>query len=246
MDEGRRYRARPLRQQVRDWVLDLLGRERLRPGDRIPTEQELVELLDVSRATLREGLQLLEQEGVILSRHGKGRYLVAPPEAIAVDMTNLRSVTELLNEKGMRPTARVLEAKVVPAESGVARNLQMAEGEPVLRVERVRDARDVPVIYEIDILSAERAITPWSPEDFKSSLFEFIERRWGIRLAYSLTEVRSVSLDDSLAKRVGVAPELPWILLEQVHFDGAGSPVLYSRDYHRGDRISFRVVRFRR
>ncbi|MCJ7677874.1 MAG: winged helix-turn-helix domain-containing protein, partial [Anaerolineales bacterium] len=80
-----RARAKPLRLQVRDRVFELLAERELRPGDQIPTEPDLIALLGVSRATLREGLQLLEQEGVLATRHGIGRFLVAAPETLVTD-----------------------------------------------------------------------------------------------------------------------------------------------------------------
>jgi len=47
-------------------------------------------------------------------------------------------------------------------------------------------------------------------------------------------------------RRIGVPECVPWILMEQVNFTERNRPVLYSKDYHRSDKIQFRVVRHRR
>jgi GntR family transcriptional regulator, transcriptional repressor for pyruvate dehydrogenase complex len=53
----------------------LIRRGELRPGDRMPPERELAELLGVSRPTVREALRALSILGIVRSRHGSGNYL---------------------------------------------------------------------------------------------------------------------------------------------------------------------------
>jgi DNA-binding GntR family transcriptional regulator len=51
-----------------------------------------------------------------------------------------------------------------------------------------------------------------------------------------MKEIPTIVLDD---------PDMPWILMEQVNYDSAGVPVIYSKDYHRGDSIAFYINRNR-
>ncbi len=69
-----RRRPEPLRYQIRTDILELLTRESYKPGDKLPTESELIELLNVSRSTLREGLHLLEEERIIRTKVEKEKY----------------------------------------------------------------------------------------------------------------------------------------------------------------------------
>jgi GntR family transcriptional regulator len=206
----------------------------------------LIDLLDVSRGTLREGLQLLEQEGVMRSRHGSGRYMVASPKAIALDITRLRSVHHLLQEHEIAHRVVVLEACEREADEATARALEMPAGGKVISVERVHRAEGVPIIYSIDIFPKALATTDWQPADFEGSLLELLERRWGVVVSHASSTLRAVTLERKLAARIGVKPSVPWILFDQVNFDAQGRPVIYSQDYHRGEHIGFQVMRFRR
>lgn len=239
-------RPKPLRVQVRDRVFDLLAKRGLQPGDQIPTEPDLIALLGVSRATLREGLQLLEQEGVILTRHGIGRFLVAAPQTVVIDISRLRGVSELLKEHGIRAGVRLLDVAARPADEAVARALQLDPGQPVIRLERVWNQRTGPVIYSVDILPEALLGGRWTPRDFQGSLLELIEARSGLTLGHALSEVRAVLLAPALARRVGVDPQTAWLRLDQVNFDTHGQPMIYSQDHHRGDWITFHAVRLRR
>jgi GntR family transcriptional regulator len=239
-------RPKPLRLQVRDRVFDLLAERNLRPGERIPTETDLVALLGVSRATLREGLQLLEQEGVIATRHGIGRFLVAAPETLVTDISRLRGVSELLKEHQIRASVLLLDVARLEADDLVARALQTAPGTSVIHLERVWAQRAGPVIYSVDILPEALLGPAWTPRDFEGSLLELIESRSGRILGHAQSEVRAVTLPPALAQRVGVPSETAWLRMDQVNFDTNGQPMIYSQDYHRGDWISFHAVRLRR
>lgn len=241
-----RARAKPLRLQVRDRVFDLLAQRDLRPGDQIPTEPELVALLGVSRATLREGLQLLEQEGVLATRHGIGRFLVAAPETLVTDISRLRGVSELLQEHRIRAGVRLLEVVRREADDVVARALQIVPGTPVIHLERVWTQSAGPVIYSVDILPEALLGEAWTPREFQGSLLELIEARSGRVLGHAQSDVRAVTLPPALAQRVGVPAETAWLRMDQVNFDTQGQPMIYSQDYHRGDWITFHAVRLRR
>jgi GntR family transcriptional repressor for pyruvate dehydrogenase complex len=54
--------------QIEDAILD----GRLTPGDRLPSERELADTFDVSRASVREALRVLEMFGVVVARRGSG------------------------------------------------------------------------------------------------------------------------------------------------------------------------------
>jgi GntR family transcriptional repressor for pyruvate dehydrogenase complex len=63
-------------------IKDLISRGRIKPGDRLPPERELAELFQSSRNSVRDALRVLEQMGLIESRHGDGTYVraVSPEE----------------------------------------------------------------------------------------------------------------------------------------------------------------------
>jgi len=241
-----RARAKPLRLQVRDRVFELLAERELRPGDQIPTEPDLIALLGVSRATLREGLQLLEQEGVLATRHGIGRFLVASPDTVVTDISRLRGVSELLKEHRIRAGRRLLDLQHLPADAVVAAALHLPEGTSIVRLERVWAQQAEPVIYSIDILPEAIIGQGWTARDFQGSLLELIEARSGRILGHAQSDVRAVTLGAALARRIGASPHTAWLRMDQVNFDTQGQPIIFSQDYHRGDWITFHAVRLRR
>lgn len=58
-----------------DYIKEELLNGHLRTGDRLPSERELAEVLGSSRNSVREGLRVLENLGVVTSCHGSGNFI---------------------------------------------------------------------------------------------------------------------------------------------------------------------------
>jgi GntR family transcriptional regulator, transcriptional repressor for pyruvate dehydrogenase complex len=70
---------RTLTQEAFDQLVSYLEGDTLRPGDALPSQQELADQLGVSRPVLREAMQRLEAAGLVEIRHGSGSYVARPP-----------------------------------------------------------------------------------------------------------------------------------------------------------------------
>ena len=242
----RRSRSEPLRYQVRRRILELLANDNYRPGDKIPTENEFMDILDVSRSTLREGLHLLEEERILRSKHGSGRYLVSHPQDLTIDLTELESITKMMERARIQTTTRVLEVIEKPAEGQVMDRLDIEHGAPVVSIARIRYANETPVIYSVDILARHLLPSRIEPDLLQGSIMGLLEERMDVYLDHSHVILSAVLIDETLANRIGVNPYLPWFLLEQTNCNYQGTPVMYSKDYHRTDNFKFHIMRYRR
>ncbi|MGQ9369265.1 FadR/GntR family transcriptional regulator [Azospirillum sp. ST 5-10] len=83
------------RQQVPEMVArqlqQLIGRQKLKAGDRLATERDLAEALQVSRAAVREGLKLLAGYGVVEVRPNIGIFVKEPQRLVLLDPSSLGS-----------------------------------------------------------------------------------------------------------------------------------------------------------
>ena len=237
---------RSLVAQVRDRIREMLQQEHLRAGDQLPSEASLVAAFGVSRGSVREALKLLEEERVIICRHGTGRFVATDPSSlITEDVTRLQSVTDMAQELGIQITTQVLSARVETASEVVCSHLRLDPGSTVLTLERVRQAAGETVIYSIDVIPTALVKGDIAPDVFRGSLVAVMEGSWGVRLSYSRAKISAVNLDADLCQRLGATCGVAWVLMEQVNFDDHNQPILYSQDYHRGDMIHFFVLRRR-
>jgi GntR family transcriptional regulator len=235
---------RPLPLQLREEILALIERERLRPGDRLPSETEIATRFDVGRTTAREALKLLEQDGVIDVRHGSGRY-VSHVATLERPITRLESVTEMMRAHGYTVSNRVVSVTRRPADPEESAVLDLPSGAEVVRLERVRLHEGEPLIYSVDVFP--RALLPAAALediDWTGSLLELLERS-GWRVTSAVAQLQAVRLPPDARRAMGRRTSEPWVLLVHRNIDETGRVVILSRDYYRGDRFTFNVFRRR-
>jgi|WetSurMetagenome_2_1015567.scaffolds.fasta_scaffold102668_2 GntR family transcriptional regulator len=247
MDSPLRKERRSLVLQLRDQIRSLLKEKFYRAGDQLPSEESLVGMFGVSRATVREALKLLEEEKLIIVQHGRGRFLaVDSSSSLTEDITRLESVTEMAGLLGIQIETEVLDMRREPANEVLQARLNLQPGEMVYILERARKNAGETVIFSVDIFPARIVSGEIQKESFQGSLLALMEGEWGERLAYSRAVISAEGLDEAISERIPECRTSNWILMEQVNYDERDTPVLYSRDYHRSDKFHFHVLRRRR
>lgn len=80
-------RARNLAEFVVNYVTEQIAANLLKPGDKLPTESQLMNTLSVSRTVIREAISRLQAGKVIETRHGIGSFVLEPQrEKLGIDM----------------------------------------------------------------------------------------------------------------------------------------------------------------
>ena len=83
--------------RIASQLIELIELQKLLPGDKLPPERQLAELLAVSRPSLREALHILQAQGIVQIKHGQGTFIQEPRVAQEL-RASLLSTTHGLNE----------------------------------------------------------------------------------------------------------------------------------------------------
>jgi GntR family transcriptional repressor for pyruvate dehydrogenase complex len=173
-------------QQVVEQIKDMIKSGELQPGDRLPSERDLVERLQVSRTSIREALSALQIIGVVESRHGEGNYIRAKLEENFLEPLSVLFLLDRTPAEEILQFRQLLEAEAARLAAERATPPQLAEiGAAVERLER----------YQQD----EEENIRWDKE-----LHYAIAKAAGNRLLYnvinSISDLMDVSIKDSRAK----------------------------------------------
>ncbi len=234
---------RKMAEQIRDAVSDHIRARGLKAGDRIPTEADLCAAFGVSRPTLREALRLLEQERLIVTEHGRGRFVTAAAALhVARPITVYESITRMLASLGHDPETRVLSSRVALAASDpqAALALGLTPGAEILVLERLREAGEEVLVYTLDVIPMALLAGRPVDTDLAGSVNELLADA-GHRPVMSSANVAAAFLPAGVLQ--GPANAEPWLLVSETCLSDNGTPVLYARDYHRGSLISFNFTR---
>lgn len=228
--------------RIRDELASRLASGKIPPGTKLPAEPELAEEMGVSRATLREALRSLEEDGLVTRTRGAGTYATHRPR-VRNNLDVNFGVTEAIVAAGQRPGTTRSVIHSVGATAVEAAALAIAVDAPVVVLERIRTADGVPVVLSRDVISAERL----AEEDLASmaidgSLYRVLDRH-GSPVAHGVVTVEPARADRVMAKRLEVKTGTLLVFLRQVDYGGEGDPLLLSEEYHVADAFEFTVVR---
>ena len=211
--------------------------------EKLPSEFELSKTLGVSRATLREALRLLEEDNIIVRRHGVGTFVNSKP-VFTSGIEHLTSVSDMIRQAGMEPGAIYLSTSETLSSEEDIKRFHCTADDTVISIERVRTANGEPVVYCID-----RVPSNYLPADFlgrkESSIFTAIEESGEIHISYAVTYIDPTGYHEDASPILECEPETALLVLKQLHYDEDDRLVLYSKNYFRADKFSFHVVRKR-
>ena len=238
-----RRSSRPRSQAAREELLEWVARGRIGPGSQLPPEPQLASKLGVSRATLRDALGSLEDEGLVTRTRGSGTFLAHRPRA----RNNLDAnfgVSEAIRAAGMRPGYEESVTRIERA-ADEAERLSLDPDDDVVIVERVRTADGRRVVFSLDVLPAELLAERPDvlPRLGRDSLYDTMERELGIVVHHGVATFAPVKATASIARKLHITGGTPLLSLDQVDYNEEGRPVLSSHEYHLADAFEFIVIR---
>jgi GntR family transcriptional regulator, transcriptional repressor for pyruvate dehydrogenase complex len=112
--------ARNLTEEMVDQLASEIRGGRLGPGSRLPTEQELMEMLGVSRTVVREAISALRAEGLVVTRQGSGAYVATDASRVPfrIDAQDSDSIADLLKVMELRLAVEVEAAALAAQRAG--------------------------------------------------------------------------------------------------------------------------------
>jgi GntR family transcriptional regulator len=226
--------------QLSSYVEQKIKAKELMPGSLLPSEQEICQRLGISRTVVRQAMADLERKGLVSKQSGK-RTAIAHPKYDGSLMQNLRGFYEDAVSKGQKPTTRVLDLRVEPAEGEVVEALKLEEGEPVIMINRLRFLDGEPEVLVVTYISESKCPGLVSEDLTNQSLYELLARKYGLIIAQGYRTVEAIALDPVAAKLLSLRPKSPALLLKSVGLLDSGEPLEYFVAKHRGDRSKFHI-----
>lgn len=210
-------------------------------GAKLPSEFELSKQLGISRATLREALRILEDENVVIRKHGVGTF-VRTRALFSSGIEELFSVTDMIERAGKKASTVFVSSVVIPAAEDLKNNFNLTDTDEINVVERVRTADGEPVVYCIDHIPT--TYLPAAQHNYLSML-DMLEKEAGKRIMYAVTNIEPLGFHERISEILECPEEAALLVLKQMHYDQNDDPVLYSCNYFRADKFNFTVVRKR-
>jgi GntR family transcriptional regulator len=239
-----REKSDALSHGIKERILSLIHDAKLGIDDALPTEAQLSSSLGVSRHTVREALALLEQERIIYRVQGKGTFLQRRPLQIEQGLERLASMTDMIRRCGLEPSTRWIGIELRSATDAMVKGLGLVPGEKVLTFKRARFASGELAAYCVDSVAASHFDSIPCDID-EESLLRYLERERGLFIEAAESFVLPTKPTREMVEELGVEADKLFILLEQIHYDGEGKPVIFSLDYYQPEVVRFKINRMK-
>jgi GntR family transcriptional regulator len=202
----------------------------------IPPETRLADEFGVSRVTVRQVLDILVNEGLILRERGRGTFVAQP--TVEQALVRIISFTEDMNQRGILPGTRALEARLLPAPADIAKALGVQAGEELALIKRLRLGDGEPMTVEESYLLHSACPRILEQDIVSTPMRQLLDRSYGIRWLRARQVIRAINAPLHLAKILDVPPGASLMFIERVSYSTSDVPIEFLRLYHRGDRYA--------
>lgn len=209
-----------------------------KPGDRLPTEPELMERFEVSRITARQAVAHLVQEGRVVRKQGKGTF-VAPP-VLHHDLLDMRGIYDEMVAQGLRPATRLLEFAEVMPPSRVAERLNTGKRR-LVHWKRFYQVEGKPFgISVVHLNPGDVCVTKAQASRYPT--YSLLESVLGLHIERADIAIRYQRASAEIVELLGVRRGTPVMMLERVSYSSDGIPREHSLYYAKGDNYEFRLT----
>lgn len=223
--------AKPRYQQLKDLIIARISSGELGPTDRVPSENELVEAMNVSRMTANRALRELNDEGYVERIAGRGTFV--SDFRSQSHLLEVQNIADEIRGRGHSHSSAVLRQSRQHARGEVARALHIAQGTDVFHLLLVHHENNVPVqVEDRHVLASfapacgEQDFERVTPSAYLTSVAPLQEAEQIVRASMPNRAVRQhLNMEDNEPSLVVI--RRTW---------SKGRPVTFARLHHPGSR----------
>jgi GntR family transcriptional regulator len=218
----------PLYRQIKSLILQSLESGEWRPGQVIPSEQELAARFSVSQGTVRKAIDEMAADNLLIRKQGKGTFVASHNDPRAL-FRFLRLVP--MDGDLAHPQSVPMDCWRAKAGQEASRMLGIELGDPIIIVRRLLRFAGKPVVIDEIYLPGEifQGLTLEVLQGWNGSLYSLFETRFGLRMIRAQERIRAVAADRSTSETLKVAEGTPLLSVERVTYTYGDKPVEWRR-----------------
>lgn len=230
---------KPLHVQAEEVLRGLIESEEYKNGKLLPNEVLLSEQLNISRNTLRQAINKLVFEGLLIRKKGHGTKVAR--KGITGGVKNWLSFSQEMKMLGVEIKNFELHVcfKRLTDETCSFFNITSESNDKCLVLERVRGNKSYPFVYFISYFNPEIPLT--GDEDFTQPLYTILESNYNIIVKTSKEEVSARLAGELIADKLDIEPNDPILIRKRYVYDVNGKPIEYNIGYYRADSFTYTI-----
>lgn len=235
--KGNHMKILTLSIMIANELKNMIEQENLKEGDKLPSERDLCEKLNVQRLTLRSGLRILLQEGIIVSRQRSGYYVNKP--RVEKNVFHLESTSEAIFQQGLKMKIELLHLSKMELNKYLSGQMRLPLGTKVYELQRVRYVDDEPISLETTYLPFD--ITPnLERYDLETqALYEILASIYEISIDYCEQEILVTTADKFSALALHIEEGEQLVLQQGLAYDTKNRQIEYTESLMKMERFVY-------
>lgn len=227
----------PLHTQVENYLRELIKQPAYQNGKLLPKEMELANKFGISRNTIRQATNKLENEQLLVRKKGVGTR--AMKKVVSTQQDDWTTLGEEMQQNGEPLTNFKVNVSWVKATNEIASALQVNSNRKVLKVERLRGVGKGPFAHFVSYFHPRVGLT--GDEDFSRALYDILEQDYYAVPAVSREKINAVSASADLARKLKIKKSEPMLLRQRIVYDAGDRPIEFSIGYYRADSFTYEI-----
>jgi GntR family transcriptional regulator len=231
----------PLYFQLARLLIDDINSGRWQAGDRLPSESEICDRYGVSRATVRQALLRLENEGMIQRLKGRGTFIADSRHRSWLVQSSEGFFHDEVGRFGLNVTSRVLRAELTELPRWATQALSLPDDSEGVVLERLRFIDGNVALHVTDYLPSVYAAAALSLQLRPGSLYDRLREEAGVAVHGGRRIIEATRAAADIARLLEVGPRTPLLLVESVSWDVRLEPFHCYHSWVRTDRLPVEI-----
>lgn len=237
MGNMKRNSVQPLYLQLSELLENKISSGVYKAGDKIPTEADLSNDYQISRITVRKGIETLVEKGILIKKPGIGTFVAE--NKIHRNMDGIQGFSENCAMLGKSCESVLLAAELVPATVVDREKLKLPKNSQVIRIFRLRMGDGVPIVLEENRFPTKFAFL--FAEDLTGSLYNLL-REHNFSPTHGSTDINICTITKEEAELLQIEEGKPELLSTCITYDQNGDPIHIGKSIFVLERYTLSIV----
>jgi GntR family transcriptional regulator len=233
----------PIYVQLKDLLKETIVRKDLKMGQKVPSENDLVNEFNISRMTVRQAIKELEREGYVHVKRGEGTFV---KQTLQTQMlVKLDGFSREMYKLGYKTDSKLLEASPVDFSKeceAAYKGLNEKAEKALVRIKRIRFLEGKPYAIETSYLNSEmgeKLLAKDLTREF--SIYQFIEKELSIHLSRAEHIIKPDLAKGTVAALLKIREGSPVLIIKGTTFSKEGKPIEYLEGIYQGDEYKLSI-----
>ncbi|PWA10387.1 hypothetical protein DCC39_11155 [Pueribacillus theae] len=205
----------PLYYQLKEILKEKIKEGSWKEGEKVPSEREIMETYNISRATVRKALSDLMVEGLIERKQGVGTFVAK--RKVFDDLTGDLSFLQQAKKQGLQPKYKVIDQGIEKDTPERIKNI-LEESNNIYRLFGVFSIDKEPIMLSTIYIPLKLIPNILSVDIENTIFYEYIKNEYNINFTHSTLEIEPILINNFEANHLNTHPGKPSLLSERVLF----------------------------